>query len=114
MLKNDKFKYGDMFYKQLLDKTNEMYSVVDISEYVSLTPEMLFKNNTKYRPYFLDGKMLGLSQLYSDIIFCFDDDIYIYLSNTDPIISSFYCKIYYPIRKKQDVDFFIINLKKIK
>ena len=36
------------------------------------------------------------------------------LSKLEPMISSFSCKIYYPIRKKKDVEFFILNLKKLK
>ena len=36
------------------------------------------------------------------------------VSKTEPIVSSFSCRIYYPIRKKKEVDFFILNLKKLK
>jgi hypothetical protein len=51
---------------------------------------------------------------YLNSIFLFDDDTYIYLSKSEPMISSFSCKIYYPIRKRKDVEFFILNLKKLK
>jgi hypothetical protein len=114
MEKNIKFKYEETFYKKLTEKSNEMYSIIDLDNTTLITPSLLFKYNTKYKPYFLYGKMYENMQIYSDVIFYFDDDIYIYLSNTDINISSFYCKIYYPISKKQDIDFFILNLKKIK
>jgi hypothetical protein len=64
--------------------------------------------------HFLDGVEYSSSIMYMDAIFVYNDDIYIYLSKNDPIISSFSCKIYYPIRKKKEVEFFMLNLKKLK
>ena len=63
---------------------------------------------------YLNGDEYNGEIKYNEGIFKHRSGFYIYLSKSEPMISSFSCKIYYPIRKKKDVEFFILNLKKIK
>jgi hypothetical protein len=85
----EKFKLEEKFLELLVDKTGELYSTIQLSDTHGLTPTDL-QNRPKFSPYFLDGKediSGGISYLSS--IFLFDDDTYIYLSKSDPMISSF-------------------------
>ena len=108
-----KFKHEERFLDSLTEQYTEMFSVVELSDGHELTPELLFTKK-KFLEYFLDSIQYSTGTSYLDSIFSFDEDIYIYLSKTEPIVSSFSCRIYYPIRKKKEVDFFILNLKKLK
>jgi hypothetical protein len=109
----EKFKHEERLLELVTTKYGEMYSTTTLNEGHGLNTMSLL-GKPKFEPYFLDG-IEGVSGIfYLDSIFLFDDDIYIYLSKSEPMISSFSCKIYYPIRKKKDVEFFILNLKKIK
>jgi hypothetical protein len=108
-----KYKHEEKFLDHIIDKNQELYSMIELSDGHSLTPESLLEK-PKFTPYLLDGLEYNSGTSYLDSIFMFDNDIFIYLSKSEPIISSFSCKIYYPIKKKKDVDFFILNLKKLK
>ena len=109
----NKFKYEEKFLELITEKTNEIYSIYHLGFHHGLTSDILLEK-PKFEPYFLDGNAQEDGKFYLDSIFLYDDDIYIYLSKSDAMISSFSCKIYYPMRKKKDVEFFILNLKKIK
>lgn len=108
-----KFKHEEKFLKNLSKKNDEFFSIIEITDGHGLSPSEL-KLKPKFTEYFSDSVQYsdGTSQL--DSIYLYDEDIYIYLSKSEAIISSFSCKIYYPIRKKKDVEFFILNLKKMK
>ena len=108
-----KFKHEERFLNNLTEISKELFSVVELSDGHELTPELLFTKK-KFSEYFLDSIQYSTGTSYLDSIFVFDEDIYIYLSKTEPIVSSFSCRIYYPIRKKKEVDFFILNLNKLK
>ena len=108
-----KFKHEERFLESIYDKTQILYSVVELSDGHNLAPNLLLQK-PKFHQFFSDGVEYFSEVVYLDSIFLFDEDIYIYLSKTDTIVSSFSCRIYYPIRKKKDVDFFILNLKKLK
>ena len=109
----EKFKYEERFLDLITEKTGELYSTVELIDNHELSPHGIF-DKPKFTPYLLDGKQYSDGVSYLDVIFVFDNDIYLYLSKSDVIVSSFSCKIYYPTRKKKDVDFFILNLKKMK
>lgn len=109
----EKFKHEERFLELITEKTGELYSITELTDGHGLTYETLI-DKPKFTSYFLDGVNYTDKTHYSDSIFVFDNDIYIYLSKLEPMIYSFSCKIYYPIRKKKDVDFFILNLKKMK
>lgn len=110
----EKFKHEEKFLDYIVKKTNELYSTIELKESYGITPNDLLSKN-KFSEYYSYGEeSFNLGIIYLDSIFVFDEDVYIYLSKNDPMISSFYCKIYYPIRKKKDVEFFILNLKKLK
>jgi len=109
----EKFKHEERFLELITEKTGELYSITELSDGHGLTSRTLM-DKPKFTPYFLEGTNYVDGTHYLDSIFVFDNDIYIYLSKLEPMISSFSCKIYYPIRKKKDVDFFILNLKKMK
>jgi hypothetical protein len=109
----EKFKHEEQFLKLITDKTGEMYSLIELLDGHGLTPQTLFGKD-KFTPYLLDGIQYTDNVVYTDSIFVFDNDVHIYLSKVEVTISSFSCKIYYPIRKKKDVEFFILNLKKLK
>jgi len=109
----EKFKHEERFLELITEKTGELYSITELTDGHGLTTSGLFEK-PKFVPYFLDGTNYSDGTSYLNSIFVFDEDIYIYLSKSDVIVSSFSCKIYYPIKKKKDVDFFILNLKKIK
>jgi len=109
----EKFKHEKKFLENLKDKNSELFSINELYDGHGLTPQELF-NRPKFMEHFLDGVEYSSSIMYMDAIFVYNDDIYIYLSKNDPIISSFSCKIYYPIRKKKEVEFFMLNLKKLK
>jgi hypothetical protein len=109
----EKFKHEEKFLTYINEKTEELCSIIELLDGHGLTPESLL-TKPKFTSYLLDGKQFSDGVVYLDSIFVFDNDIYMYLSKSDIIVSSFSCKIYYPIRKKKDVDFFILNLKKIK
>ena len=108
-----KFKHEEKFLSSIYDKTQTLYSISELSDGHNLTPELLFQK-PKFEKYFLDGLEYSHGVVYLDSIFLYDNDIYIYLSKTDVIVSSFSCKIYYPIEKKKEVEFFMLNLKKLK
>jgi hypothetical protein len=109
----EKFKHEKKFLELITEQTNELYSITELADGHELNPYILFEKQ-KLTPYMLDGKEYSNGTSYLDSIFVFDNDIYLYLSKIEAIISSFSCKIYYPIRKKKDVEFFILNLKKMK
>jgi hypothetical protein len=109
----EKFKYEKQFLELITEKTGEIYSITELTDGHGLTSETLM-DKPKFTPYFLEGTNYTDGTHYLDSIFVFDNDIHIYLSKSEPMISSFSCKIYYPIRKRKDVEFFILNLKKIK
>lgn len=109
----EKFKHEERFLNHITEKTNDLYSIIELTDGHNLTPNNLIEK-PKFVTYFLDGTNYADGTHYLDSIFVFDNDIYIYLSKLEPIISSFFCKIYYPIRKKKDVDFFILTLKKMR
>lgn len=109
----NKFKHEDRFLDNYIEKNGELLSTIELDIGHGITPYELI-SRPKFSEYFLDGVEGTNGLYYLDAIFIFDDDIYIYLSKTEPMISSFSCKIYYPIRKRKDVEFFILNLKKSK
>lgn len=109
----EKFKHEERFLEVITEKTGELYSITELTDGHGLTIVGLL-DRPKFTPYFLDGIHYSDGIHYLDSIFVFDNDIHIYLSKVEPMISSFSCKIYYPIRKKKDVEFFILNLKKLK
>ena len=109
----EKFKHEERLLNMITEKTGEIHSIIELTDGHGLTPQSLIEK-PKFLTYFLDGIQFSDNLSYLDSIFLFDNDIYIYLSKLEPMISSFSCKIYYPIRKKKDVDFFILTLKKIK
>ena len=109
----EKFKHEKNFLENYTTQKNELLSILELSDGHNLTP-MELRNKKKFFEFFSDAKQFSDGVSYFDSIFMFDEDIYIYLSKSDPIISSFSCKIYYPIRKKRDVEFFVLNLKKMK
>jgi hypothetical protein len=109
----EQFKHEELFYKSLNEKTGEFFSIIELSDGHGLSTDLLLEK-PKFELYFSNSIQYSNSKAYKDSIFVFDEDIYIYLSKSEPNITSFSCKIYYPIRKKKDVDFFVLNLKKIK
>ena len=109
----EKFKHEEKLLELLIENTKEIYSITELLFDHTLTCESLL-DKPKFEPYFLEGNNTSVGNYYLDSIFIYDEDIYIYLSKTEPMISSFSCKIYYPIRKRNDVEFFILNLKKLK
>jgi hypothetical protein len=109
----EKFKHEEKFLELITEKDGEMYSITELSDGHGLTPYELLQR-PKFTPYFLDGTEYSNGVSYLNSIFVFDENIYIYLSKSEPMVSSFSCKIYYPIRKKKDVEFFTLNLKKMK
>jgi hypothetical protein len=109
----EKFKHEEKFLENLSKNSNEFFSMIELSDGHGLSPEEL-NNKPKFIEFFSDSTQYSNGSSQSDVIYVFDEDIYIYLSKSEPIISSFSCKIYYPIIKKKDVNFFILNLKKLK
>jgi hypothetical protein len=109
----EKFKHEERFLNQITESESVMLSMTELADGHGLTSSGLM-DKPKFTPYFLEGTNYADGTHYLDSIFVFDNDIYIYLSKVEPMISSFSCKIYYPIRKKKDVEFFILNLKKLK
>ena len=109
----EKFKHEEQFLKNLTERTKEMFSIMGLTDGHNLSPSEL-KNRPKFTEYFSDSVQFSDGISNSESIYVYDENIYIYLSKSDPMISSFSCKIYYPIRKKKDVEFFILNLKKMK
>jgi hypothetical protein len=108
-----KFRHEERFLKTLTEKNGEMLSIIDLTDYHGLTPNDLIQR-PKFIPYFFEGTQYTDDLMYQESIFVMDNNIYIYLSKGDPSISSFSCRIYYPIEKRKDVEFFILNLKKLK
>jgi hypothetical protein len=110
----EKFKHEERFLELITESDGIMLSMTELADGHGLTPDDLI-DKPKFSPYFLDGVENSINRIiYLDSIFVFYDNIYIYLSKNEPMISSFSCKIYYPIKKKKDVEFFILNLKKLK
>ena len=108
-----KFKHEERFLENLFERTKEMFSIMELSDGHVLSPFEL-KSRPRFTEYFSDATQFADGVSYLESIYVYDEDIYIYLSKSEPMISSFSCKIYYPIRKKKDVEFFILNLKKMK
>jgi len=109
----EKFKHEERFLENIFKTNENLFSIMELSEGHGLSPNEL-KSKTKFTEFFSDSIQYLDGTTNLDSIYMFDSDIYIYLSKSDPTISSFSCKIYYPIRKKKDVEFFVLNLKKLK
>ena len=109
----EKFKHEKRLLDFLIEENKILYSTIQLTGFIELTPESLLEK-PRFENYLLDGMQYTDGVSYSDGIFIYDNNIYIYLSKTDPLVSSFSCKIYYPINRKKDVEFFILNLKKLK
>ena len=109
----EKFKHEERFLENILKTNENLFSIMELSEGHGLSPNEL-KSKTKFTEFFSDSIQYLDGTSHLDSIYMFDSDIYIYLSKSDATISSFSCKIYYPIRKKKDVEFFVLNLKKLK
>ena len=110
----EKFKHEEKLLELITEKSGELLSSILLTDDHGLNPTDL-QTKPKFSPHFLEGVQLNNGEIfYPNSIFVFDENIYIYLCKSEPLISSFYCKIYYPIRKKKDVEFFILNLKKLK
>ena len=109
----EKFKHEERFLENILKTNENLFSIMELSDGHSLSPSEL-KNRPKFTEYFSDSVQFSDGISNSESIYVYDENIYIYLSKSDPMISSFSCKIYYPIRKKKDVEFFVLNLKKLK
>ena len=109
----EKFKHEEKFLEIISKTTDQFFSMIELTEGHGLSPHE-FDNKPKFVEFFSDSKQYSDGNLQSDVIYVFDEEIYIYLSKSESVISSFSCKIYYPIRKKKDVNFFILNLKKMK
>jgi len=107
------FIHEEKFLKLHQDTKSELLSVNKLEDNHELTPDFLF-TKPKFTPHLLDGKEVSGQMSYLESIFVYDDDIYLYLSKSESMFSSFSCKIYYPIKKRKDVEFFILNLKKLK
>jgi hypothetical protein len=109
----EKFKHEKRLLDFLIEENKILYSTIQLMDVNELTPASLLEK-PRFENYLLDGMQYSDGVSYSDGIFIYDNNIYIYLSKTDPLVSSFSCKIYYPINRKKDVEFFILNLKKLK
>jgi hypothetical protein len=110
----EKFKHEEKLLELITEKSGELFSSILLTDDHGLNPTDL-QTKPKFIAHFLEGvQQNGGEIFYPNSIFVFDENIYIYLCKSEPLISSFYCKIYYPIRKKKDVEFFILNLKKLK
>lgn len=113
MEKINKFKHEERLLNYLTEENKVLYSIIELTEGHLLTPDSLIEK-PRFESYLLDGVQYSNGVSYLDSIFLYDSNIYIYLSKSEPIVSSFSCKIYYPINRKKDVEFFILNLKKLK
>jgi len=113
MEKLNKFKHEERLLDFLTEENKVLFSTIQLTGFIELTPESLLEK-PRFENYLLDGMQYTDGVSYSDGIFIYDNNIYIYLSKTDQLVSSFSCKIYYPINRKKDVEFFILNLKKLK
>ena len=113
MEKLNKFKHEERLIDFLTEENKVLFSITELSEGHLLTPKSLL-DKPKFESYLLDGEQYSDGVSYLDSIFLYDSNIYIYLSKSDHLVSSFSCKIYYPIIRKKDVEFFILNLKKLK
>ena len=109
----EKFKHEERFLNMITEKTGELYSTINLNDSHGLSPQNLF-DKPKFFEFMLDGIEYSSGVVYTDAIFLYDNNIYIYLSKTEPMISTFFCKIYYPVNRKKDVELFILNLKKLK
>lgn len=109
----EKFKHEKRFLDFLTEETKILYSTIELSTGHGLTPFSLF-DKPRFTNYLSDSVQYSDGVLHTDSIFLYDNNIYIYLSKNEPTVSSFSCKIYYPINRKKDVEFFILNLKKLK
>ncbi len=109
----EKFRHEEKFLENLSKMSDQFFSMILITDGHGLSPNEL-KTRTKFTEFFSNSVQYSDGTTHLDSIYVFDEDIYIYLSKSDPTISSFSCKIYYPIRKKKDVEFFILKKKKKK
>ena len=107
------FKHEERFLEFITEEHKELFSITELVDGHGLNPNLLIEKN-KFIEYLMEGTQYSNGISYSDSIFLYDENIYLYLSKSEPMISSFFCKIYYPIRRKKDVEFFILNLKKLK
>jgi len=104
----EKFRHEEKFLENLYKMSDQFFSMILITDGHGLSPNEL-KTRTKFTEFFSNSVQYSDGTTHLDSIYVFDEDIYIYLSKSDPTISSFSCKIYYSIRKKKDVEFFILN-----
>jgi hypothetical protein len=104
----EKFKQEERLLDLLTHEKDYLYSYIELSTDIGLTPQDL-EGKSKFKPLENQGEIC-----YLESIFTFDDNIFIYLCRSEIVIKSFFCRIYFPIEKKNDVQFFLLNLKKMK
>jgi hypothetical protein len=113
MEKLKKFKHEERFLSLILEEEKEMYSIMELSDGHSLTPQTLFEK-PKFQNFFLDGTQFSDGVSYLDSIFRYDNNIYLYLSKMEVTDKTYELKIYYDMGQLNEVSFFIKNLSKIK
>lgn len=113
LLNMEKFKQEERLLNLITTKKDFLYSYIELSTDIGLTPQDL-EGKLKFKPFMISGLENQGEICYTESIFTFDDNIFIYLCRTEVIIKSFFCRIYFPIEKRNDVQFFLLNLKKMK
>ena len=104
------FKKVDQFVDNLIKETGKLYSVIDYTQYVPLTPDILFTK--RFEVIYLDSNYVD--KLYhNEGIFKNPAGIYLYLSKTD-FETTYKIKIIYDINSLDEVKLFVNNLSKLK
>ncbi len=109
----EKFKQEERLLDLLTHEKDYLYSYIELSTDIGLTPQDL-EGKSKFKPFMISSLENQGEICYLESIFTFDDNIFIYLCRSEIVIKSFFCRIYFPIEKKNDVQFFLLNLKKMK
>jgi len=109
----EKFKQEERLLNLITQENNCLYSDIELSSEIALTPQDL-EGKSKFKLYMISSVENQGQICYLESIFTFDDNIFIYLYRSEIVMKSFFCKIYFPIEKKNDVQFFLLNLKKMK
>ena len=100
------------FLECLKTQRNLVFSEIQLSTPIKITPELLLTKNFKLE--YCKLVEVNGQTIYYDAILTKDPNIYLYLSRVDISEARFQTKVYFDSTKLNEVKFFINNLTKLK
>jgi CRISPR/Cas system endoribonuclease Cas6 (RAMP superfamily) len=112
VMENKLFRIEKKILDNLTDQEGIIYSEIRVSNN-PLTIDELTKRD-KFKPVYYDSIMHDDKIIHAEAIFLNTSNFYLYLSREDYNINSYEMKIYYKASDLNEVNFFIMGLKRLK